>query len=272
VSGKLSGMNQYSNAIFAALDTPTLQAVQLDPHEVRQRFETWGAIVLPGFFSKEELSPVNKEMRRHFAKYEKGSLQFTSAHARKNENAFDCDVIPWEPLREENGIFRALHENEKLHRVTEAALGSGYTAPGSLVMFSVGGGRGQAWHQDCPSSDSTGYNLNRLIYTEDVDLEDGAIVFVPGSHRAGRIPPGGHQEPMVGEITLTPRAGTLVLLHGHVYHRVTPNRNLKPRTSINFRAFPEGVSPDVTCIGVYRNGDVNFCDKPKFHDGTPAQA
>jgi ectoine hydroxylase-related dioxygenase (phytanoyl-CoA dioxygenase family) len=137
-------------------------------------------------------------------------------------------------------------------------------------MFSVGGGRGQAWHQDCPSGESTGFNLNRLIYPEDVTLEDGGIVAVPGSHKLGRIPPGGHQDPMSGEVLLTPAAGTLILLHGHVYHRVTPNLNQRPRLSVNFRAFPVGVSADVTCVGVYRNGTVNFCDKAKQHDGTPA--
>jgi hypothetical protein len=86
----------------------------------------------------------------------------------------------------------------------------------------------------------------------------------------GRIPPGGHQEPIAGERALEPRAGTLVLLHGHVYHRVTPNLNQKPRTSINFRAYPAGTTTAVTCIGVYRNGDVNFCDSNKQHDGKPA--
>jgi hypothetical protein len=61
-----------------------------------------------------------------------------------------------------------------------------------------------------------------------------------------------------------------VLLHGNVYHRVTPNLNMKPRTSINFRAYPAGTPTSVTCIGVYRNGEVNFCDTAKTHDGKPA--
>jgi hypothetical protein len=39
---------------------------------------------------------------------------------------------------------------------------------------------------------------------------------------------------------------------------------------VNFRAFPKGVPTQVTCIGVYRNGMVNFCDQAKQHDGTPA--
>jgi hypothetical protein len=42
------------------------------------------------------------------------------------------------------------------------------------------------------------------------------------SHKLGRILLGGHQDPIEGEVILTPTAGTLVLLSGHVFHRVTP--------------------------------------------------
>ena len=31
-----------------------------------------------------------------------------------------------------------------------------------------------------------------------------------------------------------------------------------------------GTPSSVTCIGVYRNGDVNFCEANKTHDGKPA--
>ena len=177
-------------------------------------------------------------------------------------------------MSEGNAAFVALNEMRELAEVTEALLDGGYTTnPNGLVMYSVGGGRGQAWHQDCPPGgpECKEFNLNRLIYTDDVALADGAVVFVPGSHRFGRIPSGGHQEPIEGEITLEPRAGTVIFLHGHVYHRVTPNLNRKPRTSINLRAYPAGTDAAVNCVGVYRNGDVNFCETFKQHDGKPAQ-
>lgn len=232
--------------------------------EIAAEFHRTGVVVFPGFFDANDLAPVNRELCAHHA-----TLTPTVGHAAAE---FACDIVPWDPCREGNRTFQRFRDSERLRLVTDAALGPGWTAPGSLVMYSVAGGRGQAWHQDCPADrgDARAFNLNRLIYTEDVALADGAIVFVPGSHRAGRIPPGDHQEPMAGEVTLEPRAGTLVFLHGHVFHRVTPNRNHKPRVSVNFRAFPAGTPPSVTCIGVYRNGSVNFCDQPKQHDGTPA--
>jgi hypothetical protein len=54
-------------------------------------------------------------------------------------------------LEEGNAAFIALSEMRELAEVTEALLDAGYsTNPQGLVMYSVGGGRGQAWHQDCP--------------------------------------------------------------------------------------------------------------------------
>ena len=171
---------------------------------------------------------------------------------------FECDVISWGPCAEGVESFLALRDSPALAEATRACIGDGFAGDASMVMWAAPGGRGQSWHQDCPPQQSGQFNLNRLFYTETVALEDGAIVVVPGSHRHGLIPPGGHQDPLPGEVVLTPTAGTLVLLHGHVYHRVTPNLSGKPRISVNFRAFAKGVSPDVCEIGVYRNGAINF--------------
>jgi ectoine hydroxylase-related dioxygenase (phytanoyl-CoA dioxygenase family) len=246
--------------------------VEISKAELRHRFERDGVVVMPGFLAEAQMLPLRRELDAHDAPL--ASKAATSHNGAGILARFECDVMVWAPLSEDNAAFVALNEMRKLAEVTEALLDSGYsTNPNGLVMYSVGGGRGQAWHQDCPPSGPEGkeFNLNRLIYTDDVALADGAIVFVPGSHRMGRIPSGGHQETIEGEVALEPRAGTVVFLHGHVYHRVTPNLNMKPRTSINLRAYPAGIDSDVNCIGVYRNGDVNFCETFKQHDGKPVE-
>ncbi|WP_404425406.1 phytanoyl-CoA dioxygenase family protein [Nibricoccus sp. IMCC34717] len=249
-------MNAPTHRILPVSGGPSVEA---DLARLQAEFDATGCLVLPGFLAPHELQPIQAELDAYYAPIEKQALALSAGH--KGETAkFACDVVPWDPVKDGNTTLTQLWHHDRLATVTECVLGPGFLAPSSLVMFSVGGGRGQAWHQDCPSDASADFNLNRLFYTEDVSLEEGAIVVVPGSHRWGRIPPGGHQDPMVGEIALTPRAGTLVLLHGHVYHRVTPNLTPKRRISVNYRAYPAGVSPDVNCIGVYRNGTVNFCD------------
>jgi len=261
-----------SATTYTIFDFAENREAQISKTELRQRFDRDGVVVMPGFLSEPHMLPLRRELDAHYA-----PLAVTAATSHNGSGVlakFECDVIVWAPLKEGNTAFIALNEMRELGEVTEVLLDAGYqTNPQGLVMYSVGGGRGQAWHQDCPPGgpESQEFNLNRLIYTDDVALADGAIVFVPGSHRFGRIPSGGHQEPIEGEITLEPRAGTVVFLHGHVYHRVTPNLNRKPRTSINLRAYPAGTDASVNCIGVYRNGDVNFCETFKQHDGKPVE-
>jgi ectoine hydroxylase-related dioxygenase (phytanoyl-CoA dioxygenase family) len=261
-------------ASFTVLDLSSNQAVQASADDLRARFDRDGVLIFPGFLSEAEMAPLRREMEKHYAP--RAATAATTHNGAGKYAKFECDVLVWGPIAENNAEFLALQANARLNDVTTIVVGEDYTKSASgLVMFSVGGGRGQAWHQDCPSPEpgapeSRAFNLNRLFYTDNVTLDDGAIVFVPGSHRMGRIPPGGHQDPIAGERALEPTAGTLVLLHGHVYHRVTPNLNMKPRTSINLRAYPKGTPTTVTCIGIYRNGSVNFCESNKQHDGQPA--
>ena len=186
----------------------------------------------------------------------------------KATRIFNCEVWTWNPLVETVPVapFVAMLAHPLLNAATSAVLGAGWVAsPGCLVMKSAPGGIGQSWHQDCPVTDRMTadqhhlFNLNRLIYPRDIRAEDGAVVVVPGSQRRGTIPTGeareSAQETLPGEVSLTPRAGTLVLLHGWTWHRVTGNRSGRDRTSINFRAYPQGCPADgPTRYGVYRNG------------------
>jgi len=255
--------------IFNVLDLSTRRTVARTAAQLRAEFDATGVLVFPGFYSDAELVVVRRELDAYFQPLAAAALE--KARERVDLRKFACDVIAWNPVGKGNAAFIEFAAHARLDAATEAVIGPGYTAPGSLVMYSVGGGQGQAWHQDCLADDTTAFNLNRLIYTDDITVEDGAIVVVPGSHKLGRIPPGGHQDPIAGEVVLAPSAGTLIFLNGQVFHRVTPNLNQKPRVSTNFRAFPAGIPSSVTCIGVYRNGAVNFCDGAKMYDGTPAE-
>lgn len=228
-----------------------------DAQRIQQDFERDGFVILPDFLDAPTLDRINTELDAHYAPL-LGRTEEILTGRLQDFKQFECDVIAWDPVAENNCAFCDLKDDPRLAQVTAAAIGEGFTAPASLVMLAVGGGKGQAWHQDCPSENPDQFNLNRLFYTRDVRIEDGAIVVVPASHRRGRIPAGGNQEPIEGEVALMPKAGTLILLSGHVYHRVTPNTSDKPRLSVNFRAFPENVAPDVCDVGVYRGGAYDF--------------
>ena len=226
---------------------------------LREEFDERGYVVIEGFLTDHENDQLNESLDVKYAQWQAQARQV----AEKSDHD-ECDVLAWDPVLEGHPVFRELAASEKLRRATAEVLGDDFETQTSLIMFSIPHGRGQAWHQDCPPEEVGLFNLNRLLYPSDTNLENGAIIVVPGSHKQGAIPPGGTQDPISGEVVLTPRAGTLVLLHGHVYHRVTPNLTDKPRNSVNFRALPAGVPDWVTCVAVYRNGRTRFCDTPSF--------
>ena len=221
----------------------------------RRKFAEHGVVVVPGFLDREQVALLNREIDAHYGPLvrERFGIEAVSQAAIE----MDCDVIAWDPLGEEVEPFQVLAADPRLATLTRELIGE-FSAPGSLAMWSVGGGKGQAWHQDCPPDDPSQFNLNRLFYLQDTEVDDGAVVVVPGSHRMGRISPGAPQAPIPGEVMLTPRAGTLVLLHGHLYHRVTPNVSLRPRASVNLRAYPADVPREITRIGLYRNAAYDF--------------
>jgi ectoine hydroxylase len=225
--------------------------------EIRETFDRDGFVVLPDFLDPAMTQALNAEIDAYYEPL-LGGTKAIEGQRPDNFMQFECDVISWDPCIEGNPVFIKQKDNAQLAEVTAACLGEEFSAPSCLVMLATAGGKGQAWHQDCTHEDASRFNLNRLLYTHDMALENGAIVVVPGSHRAGKIPPGGNQESIPGEVVLIPTAGTLVLLSGHVYHRVTPNHTQEPRLSINFRAYPAGVTADVCNVAVYRGGTYDF--------------
>ena len=101
----------------------------------------------------------------------------------------DTDVIPWFPQNDGEKAFDVIEKDERLINLTEAILGPGWKSLYCMVMYSNKSSNGQAWHQDCDPSNSNIFNLNRLIYTMDINkLSGGEVELIPGSHKAGIIP------------------------------------------------------------------------------------
>ena len=127
-------------------------------------------------------------------------------------------------------------------------------------MFSRRDSAGQAWHQDCPPENPDAFNLNRLVYTSDITDEiGGQTVVVPGSHKMGLLPYGDPTGEFENQVILRPKKGTLVLLHGHTWHRVLPIKG-KYRFSTNYRAKSPKAGDHITDICVYRNIRYRFSD------------
>jgi ectoine hydroxylase len=244
--------------------------MNLDP--LRNEFWQNGYLVLDDFFEPGLMDSMDRKIRDHFG--EKPEFRHEQEFLEKSRT----EVIPWFPQNPElpeydSGTaapFDELESDERLKDLTEALLGKGWKPLYSMVMFSRQGTTGQAWHQDCPPEDPARHNLNRLVYTRDISRAvGGQTVVMPGSHRRGEVPVGDPHEDLDGQEVLQPRKGTLVLLHGHTWHRVLPVSGAF-RFSTNYRACPAGTPADITDICVYRNMRYSFSGNRVLEERRPA--
>ena len=228
--------------------------------KLSQDFWQNGYLVLDNFFDSGLMDEIDREIRHFFG----DNPEFW--HEEEFLAKSKTEVIPWFPQNpdlpeyssEAAAPFGRLEANQRLQQLTRALLGDGWGPLYSMVMFSKKDTSGQAWHQDCPPDDPSRFNLNRLVYSRDISEDIGGWTAVmPGSHRMGELPAGEPHEDLAGQILLKPRKGTLVLLHGHTWHRVLPIRGAF-RFSTNYRACPQGTPADITDICVYRNMRYSF--------------
>ena len=220
--------------------------------EMLKQFEREGFVVVEDFFDEALMDRLDLLIREHFGE----NPDFS--HEDEFLDKAQTEVIPWFPQNEGVAEFDEIDSDERLGELSSAILGDGWASQYCTVMFSKKGTSGQAWHQDCPPDDPHRHNLNRLVYTSDIDdAIGGQTVVVPGSHRKGLLPFGDPVGEFEDQVVLRPRKGTLVILHGHTWHRVLPIKG-EYRYSTNYRAAPEGTPDDITDVCVYRNMRYRF--------------
>ncbi len=216
-----------------------------------EKFWLQGYLSIENFFDPKLMDNYQSLILDHFTK----NPQF--AHNEEFLNKSSTDVIPWFPQRDGFNEFDIAEGDSRMIKLTEAILGPQWSALYSMVMFSNKGSKGQSWHQDCPPEDSSKFNLNRLVYTMDVnDKVGGKTIVVPGTHISGAIPVGAENEDLPKQRVLSPTKGTLILIHGHLWHRVLPVHG-SHRVSTNYRCCPKNTPEDITDICVYRN--MRYC-------------
>ena len=234
----------------------------MDYQQLAREFWTNGYIVIEDFFVPSLMDELHAHIVDHFEKTADSCLTDEFTKLAKTE------ITPWFPQRDGHSRFDVIDDDPRLSALTEAILGGGWHSQYCMVMYSAQGSKGQAWHQDCPPETPLDYNLNRLLYTRDIVEEiGGQLVLVPGTQTQGVVPAGDPHGNLKGQITLYPKRGTLVMLHGHCWHRVLPVHG-KYRVSTNYRAAPAGTPDDVTDICVYRNMRYRFSTKTVVEDRT----
>ncbi len=219
---------------------------------IKEAFEKDGYVVIGDFFDYAVMEHLDGLIRNYYG--EDPDFWHNDEFLSKART----EVVPWFPQREGVSEFDAIENDECLQALTEAILGPEWNSQYCMVMYSKQGTAGQAWHQDCPPDDPTRHNLNRLVYTSDITDEiGGQTVVVPGSHKRGVLSFGDPVAEFDDQVVLRPKKGTLVLLHGHTWHRVLPITG-SYRFSTNYRSAPKGTPDDITDICVYRNMRYRF--------------
>lgn len=224
----------------------------MDTSALARRFHEEGYLVLHEFFDPALMAALDEAIVGHFG------VDPAYQHSEDFVSRSKAEVIPWFPQQDGPSDFDRLGGDALLAELTAAILGRDWRALYSMVMFSKPGTVGQGWHQDCPPDDGGRFNLNRLVYTRDIDAATGGqTVVVPGSHRRGELPAGDPLADIEGQVVIEPRRGTLVFVHGHTWHRVLPVTG-GPRFSTNCRAVPASTPDDITDVCVYRNMRYRF--------------
>ncbi len=228
--------------------------------DLSTRFWQQGYLVIDDFFSVESMNNLQSIILGHYGLHP----QYEHEAAFLSKSA--TEVIPWFPQRSGEQAFDEIEHCANMQTLTEAILGEGWKSLYCMTMFSKKGSKGQAWHQDCPSNDPQQFNLNRLVYTMDInDQVGGEVLVMPGSHRQGQLPAGEVNENFSEQVILAPKKGTLVIIHGHTWHRVLPVKG-EYRLSTNYRAIPENTSENITDICVYRNMLYQFSTSKVLED------
>lgn len=216
--------------------------------------EFWkkGYLILESYFPGDMMDDYNSKILEHYG------LTPDWEHTDEFVSKSATEVVPWFPFKDGNYYFNGVNDDKYLSKLTEAIIGEDWADLYCMCMFSKKGSKGQAWHQDCPPEDSDVFNLNRLVYTHDIIPEiGGELCVMEGTHKKGLLPAGIPNEDLDGQLVFRPKKGTVVLLHGHCWHKVKEVKG-EWRVSTNYRAVPKGVPEDVTDVCVYRNMRYRF--------------
>ncbi|UOY08327.1 2OG-Fe(II) oxygenase [Muricauda sp. SCSIO 64092] len=223
----------------------------MDLKKIHDTFWDQGYVIFEKFFDDALMDAYHKKIATHYG------TDPNWEHTEEFISKSAVEVIPWFPYRDGTGGFDGIDKDIVFNQITDAILKNGWNNLYCMMMFSKAGSKGQAWHQDCPPEDPLKYNLNRLVYTQDItDETGGEIVIMPKTHKAGVLPVGDPHGALDGQLVLQPKKGTVIFLHGHCFHGVMPVK--KDRISTNFRAVPMGTPETITDICVYRNMRYRF--------------
>jgi ectoine hydroxylase-related dioxygenase (phytanoyl-CoA dioxygenase family) len=190
-----------------------------------RQLEEQGYLVLPGFLSEAEVERFRARVEELFAEEgdQSGAEFKQEPGARRLANVVD-----------KGEIFEKIIESPKVLECVETVLGPDFKLS-SLNVRSANphGNSGQPLHVDSGElPDALGNSVcNSVWMLDDFTEQNGALRVVPGSHKWMRIPEPGVK--VEGEVLVTGKAGTVVVMNAHMWHGGTDNRTDRPRRAMH---------------------------------------
>ncbi len=139
-------------------------------------------------------------------------------------------------LLEEDDRFSFLLDHAPVMSRMKALLGNCVQLHSATARMTEPGAPDQSWHRDGPwpvDPDGTPFGsipgqINCGYYLDELTMENGPIVIVPGSHRAPFKPPEGSPR-FPDEKYILAKPGQAIIFNGWLYHRGAANRSAQRR-------------------------------------------
>jgi ectoine hydroxylase-related dioxygenase (phytanoyl-CoA dioxygenase family) len=180
------------------------------------KFAADGFLLLPGAFNKSECQALAEAIERI---------------AEREGSKAGGGGIFLRHLMDKEEAFLPLLDHPKLLPLARLMLGPMVRALPVTARIAIPGEPGQLveWHihqrlvpRPLPPFFSQPVVLDTLIYLDDVDEETGPLQVVPGSHKITQEGIPSKSEDLPGQVTLMPKAGDAIMLHGNAWHRALP--------------------------------------------------
>ncbi len=208
--------------------------VHAAPEEL-QEFDRTGVLIREKLFQGEALNQLQSALDR----LEKRECQGRDrALASKNSWGF----IP-RHLMDKDQVFLDLLKFQPFLSVARAMMGPLVRLRGLSARITYPGEnrlQQAPWHRHLrvipnplPTWFSQPHCIDCLIYLDDLNEDTGRVLVVPGSHNwLDREPPDVSDASVEGQVELNVQAGSVVLIHGNVWHRTQPTLRSKRRMLI----------------------------------------
>jgi phytanoyl-CoA hydroxylase len=238
----------------------------MESMDVKSGFDQDGFAFLPGFLSSEEIREINQTLEKFINEVVPG---MPAEHAFYEVKGNSATLKQLFHLSDYDPYFYRLLHGSQFESMAELLLGE-KMATGSVEYFNKPAGVGKPTppHQDCYYFMLTPPQaITFWIPLEQVDIENGCLRYIKGSHRLGMRPHGrsqtlgfsqaitdfGTPRDRQNEIAVPARVGDVLVHHGMTIHRADANQSpTRSRRVLGLVYFGESAREDVEAKAAYQ--------------------